>query len=174
MSSIDRALRGLALAAAIIGSGATLAMTVLITWEVFQRAVLGRSFMFVEEYAGYMVLVVLAFGVPLALMDDALLRVDLIIDNLKRDTRRRLQVIYDLLSLVFCCTLTYYLTLFAYRSFTRGIFAPTPMMTPIYIPQSLIAFGFAVLSLCLLWRVVAGLMGEPPHTGDRLEGAGEP
>lgn len=160
MNAIEKVLRGGALAAAIIAGIALLTMMVLITIEVIQRNFFGRSFLFVEEYSGYMVLVVLAFGVPLALMDNALLRVDLLIDMVKGARRNALQVVYDVASLAFCLTAAYYFSVFAYKSFMRGSFAPSPMMTPLYIPQSFIAIGFVTLSVCLAWRVMGGLLGK--------------
>ena len=170
MNAIDKALRGGALAAAVVAGIALLVMMVLITLEVIQRNLLGRSFLFVEEYSGYMVLVVLAFGVPLALMDNALLRVDLLIDMLKGSQRNRLQVVYDLASLLFCLVGAYHFTVFAYKSYVRGSFAPSPMMTPLYIPQSFIAIGFVALSICLLWRVIAGALGRMSHQASTHEG----
>lgn len=170
MVVIDRVLRGFALAAAVVAGIVLLAMMLLTSWEVLQRSLLNHSFLFVEEYSGYMVLIVLAFGVPLALMDDALLRVDALIDLLKGNVRRWLQVVYDAASLIFCLVAIYHFTIFAYRSYSRGIFAPTPMMTPIYIPQAVVAIGFAMLSVCLVWRVVAGALGARPRRTEPLEG----
>lgn len=173
MSGIDRMLRGIALAAAIVAGIVLLVMTLLISVEVVQRSLLNRSFLFIDEYSGYMVLVVLAFGVPLALMDDALLRVDILIDRVKRGRRRWLQVVYDAASLVFSLIATYHFTLFAYGSYTHGIFAPTPMMTPLYLPQSIIAIGFIMLSVCLAWRTVAGVLGFGPDPSESVEGSDE-
>jgi len=171
MSGIDRVLRGFALAAAIVAGMVILAMTLLISLEVTQRSLFNHSFLFVEEYSGYMVLAVLAFGVPLALMDDALLRVDLLIDRVKRGKRRWLQVVYDAASLVFSLIATYHFTAFAYGSYSNGTFAPTPMMTPLYIPQSIIAVGFTMLSICLAWRIIAGALGTGEDARESPEGS---
>jgi TRAP-type C4-dicarboxylate transport system permease small subunit len=163
MAGLDRWLRGVALAAAAIAGIITLAMMVLITIEVIQRSLFSRSFLFVEEYSGYMVLAVLSLGVGLALQDDALLRVDFIIDRIKAGSRRWLQLFYDICSLVLCTVLAYQFTIFAWRSYERGIFAPTPMMTPIYIPQAIIALGFVLLCIILIGKLVGGFAGRKPE-----------
>jgi len=162
MAGFQKWLRGLALAAAVIAGLIVLIMMVLITAEVIQRSFFSRSFLFVEEYSGYMVLAVLSLGVGLALQDDALLRVDFLIDRMRSNPRRLLQIVYDFVSLVLCVTLAYQFTIFAYRSFMRGSFAPTPMMTPIYIPQAMIALGFIILCIVLVGKIAAGMGGAQP------------
>ena len=161
--------RGLVLGLAIIAGVMVLAMMVVISVEVIQRALLNTSFLFVEEYSGYLVLTVLAFGAPLALIDGALLRVDLIFNFLKSGLQRKLQLAYDVVALVFSCTLAYEFALFAMKSFSRGTFAPTPMMTPLFIPQFVVAIGFSFLSLALFGELVKAVSGGKPSDEDVVE-----
>jgi TRAP-type transport system small permease protein len=165
----QRLVRGLSLGLAIIAGVLLLAMMVIISAEVVQRAFLNTSFLLVEEYSGYLVLTVLAFGVPFALIDGALLRVDIVLNFLKTGVRRKLQIAFDLISLAFSCVLAYHFTLFALKNFSRGSFAPTPMMTPLFIPQFVVAVGFCLLVVALLAQIINGLSGRDVPEEDVVE-----
>jgi TRAP-type transport system small permease protein len=158
IARIESLFRSVSLGAAVVASLALAAMVLLIVFEVVQRALFSRSLMMVEEYSGYMVLCVVALGVPLAFFEGSLLRVEVFYSRLKAHWRRWLQALYDLVSLAFSALISYYFIVFALGSYNRQIVAPTPMMTPIYIPQSILALGFALLTCLLLWRLIAGLV----------------
>lgn len=169
IARIESLLRNASLVVAVAASIALAVMVLLIVFEVVQRALFSRSLMMVEEYSGYMVLCVVALGVPLAFFDGSLLRVEVFYGRLKTQGRRWLQAVYDLICLGFSALISYYFIVFAIGSYKRQIVAPTPMMTPIYIPQSILAFGFALLTCLLLWRLIAGFIAPAAEEASSAE-----
>lgn len=150
-------MRALAIASAAIAGIALVAIIIATAVEVVLRSGFQISMLFVEEYSGYLVLVVLALGLPLALLDNALLRVDLVYDRIKLWLRDKLDALYGILGLIFCLVCTWQAAILANRSLSFGTFAPTPIMTPIYIPQYVLVAGFTILTLCMAAMVVVGL-----------------
>ena len=157
METVEKSLRRISFAAAAAAAAAVLAIVLLIVAEIVLRSLFGRSLHMVEEYSGYLVLCVLGLATPLALLDGALLRVEFIVDSFAPTARRWVQVGYDVLCLMLSATFAYYLATFALRSFSRGTVAPTQMMTPLYLPQACVAFGFALLSVCFAVKLAAAL-----------------
>jgi TRAP-type C4-dicarboxylate transport system permease small subunit len=157
MKLIEAVLRRGAFAAAVVAGLLLATMTLLITWQTVQRNVLGDPFLFIDEFSGYLVLAVLALGLPLTLMDDALLRVDAVISQIRGRSRLLMHLLFDALGACFCVIVSYELIQFTYRNYVLGIIASTPMMTPLAIPLAVAAIGFGLFSLCQVWKLAEGL-----------------
>jgi hypothetical protein len=71
-------------------------------------------------------------------------------------------MIYALLALGFFALLAWRLGLFAYQNLGRGTFAPTPIGTPLYLPQSLVPLGLWLACLELVRQILTGTTGEEP------------
>lgn len=141
-----------------IGAEASLAaMMLLITLEVICRSFLGFSLTIVDETCGYLVVALLFLGVGYSLREQALLRVEFIINVLPRRVRPVVELFYDLAALGISLVLLYQLARLAVSSWERGMVAPTLMETPIYIPQVVMPLGAALLVLGLLAEIARDL-----------------
>ena len=152
MRTINRAIDFVVLLSAVVAAAIFVAMTVLIALEVVLRA-FRYSMLFTDEYSGYMVLAIMALGVPYAREKNALLTVDFFYERLPEKAQRALQIVYNLVALAVCGMLTYYLTAFTYASYERNLFSSTPMMTKLWIPQLAMPIGFSLLTIVVMRKL---------------------
>lgn len=150
---IDKSIHIAALISAIIGCICLVGMVLMIVTEVIIRP-MGHSLLMVDEYSGYMVLAVLGFGWAYAFRRNVLLKIEIVFDVLPIHVKRILTGIYGVVSLAYCLVITGYLGVFAYTTFTRGIFAPTPIATPLFYPQALVPLGGVLVCLVALNRII--------------------
>lgn len=128
-------------------------MALLICAEVICRSVLGFSLMFTDEIAGYLLVGLVFLGMPVALANGALFRVELVLARVPVRARAWLELLFDLASLAVTLVLLRELWRFVLDSWQRGVRAPTVLATPLYIPQSLMVLGMATLACVLLLHV---------------------
>jgi TRAP-type C4-dicarboxylate transport system permease small subunit len=146
MRAIDKAIDYLVWLSAVAAAVMFAAMTVLISLEVVLRS-FRYSMLFTDEYSGYMVLAIMALGAPYAREKNALLTVDFFFRRLPPKAQRGLHFVYNLLALVVCAMLTYYLAVFTHQSYERNLFSSTPMMTKLWIPQLVLPIGLGLLTV---------------------------
>ncbi len=150
---LNDALDWLIKACAILACVSIGLMTFFISLEVVLRSFFLTTMEFTDEYSGYMVLAVCALGVAYCREKNSLLTVDFIIVKLPPELRRRVEFIYNLVALAFSLMITYYMTKFLISTIERGLTAGTMQRTPLWIPQMLIPFGFALLSLVIFRKL---------------------
>jgi TRAP-type transport system small permease protein len=129
-------------------------MTVAISVEVVLRSFFSMTMQFTDEYSGYMVLATCALGVSYCREKNSLLTVDFIVKRLSPSVRAKLDFVYGLAALAFCLMLLYYITDFWLATIRRGMRAATLQATPLWIPQLLLVFGFALLCLVIARKLV--------------------
>jgi TRAP-type transport system small permease protein len=169
----DRPIR-IAVRLGLIAACVTLfAMTAMICAEVVLRSAVGISLQVVDEYSGYMVVAVFFFGVAFSLQERALLRVEFLFNLLRPRRKAVVSLIFDAVALLFSAVMTYQLTLYTIENWQRGVFAPTPAMTPMYVPQLVMPIGMALVCAVLIVNILAGIaaLGRDTSSEDRL---GEP
>ncbi|BBK33989.1 TRAP-type C4-dicarboxylate transport system permease small subunit [Stella humosa] len=143
----------------LIGAGrlgaelSLVAMMVLITLEVICRSFLGFSLTIVDETCGYLVVALLFLGMSYSLREQALLRVEFIINALPSRARAWIELLFDVASLGFAVVILYQMGRLAISSWQRGMVAPTLMETPIYLPQLVMPVGALLLLLGLLAEI---------------------
>jgi len=167
MGFINRIVDALVRLSALIACACMVGMMLLIAVEVVIRP-MGTSMLMTDEYSGYMVLAVLGFGLPLAFERNAMLRVEFIFDRLGKPARRALTLIYSILILGFCALVTYRLGLFAIATFGRGTISPTPMGTPLYLPQALVPLGLLLVCIVALRRLFRPLRDDVHSPVDQM------
>lgn len=128
-------------------------MALLICTEVICRSLLGFSLMFTDEVAGYLLVGLVFLGMPVALANGALFRVELVLARLPARARSWLELVFDVASLAVTLVLLRELWRFVLDSWSRGVRAPTVLATPLYIPQSLMVLGTATLVCVLLLHI---------------------
>ena len=146
------------------------AMMALISLEVVCRSFLGFSLTIVDETCGYLVVALLFLGMGYSLREQALLRVEFIINALPSGLRNWVELLFDVAALGFTLVVLYQMGRLAISSWERGMVAPTLMETPIYIPQIVMPVGALLLALGLaaeIARDLRSIAGGRPIAGGR-------
>jgi TRAP-type C4-dicarboxylate transport system permease small subunit len=147
---LERILGFSATISGFIGQYAALAMVLVIVIGVTFRYVLKLPLRFDAEYTGYLLVMVSWVGAAYALKAGAHVRVDVVVRHLPPRLRAWMQVGTDVLSLLCMSLLLYYMWQLAYSNLVRGVFAMTPMMTPLGPIQMLLPLGALLFILQLL------------------------
>jgi TRAP-type C4-dicarboxylate transport system permease small subunit len=82
-------------------------------------------------------------------------RVELIQARVGKPMRMISQIVFDLMSLGASALITWQLTRLTLNSWRAEDVAPTPLQTPLWLPQSTMAIGMALLCLALLRTIIA-------------------
>lgn len=129
---------------------ALVALVGLVSGEVLLRAISNKSFGFVEELTGYLVVALTLFGASLALRSNSLFRVDFIFAAFPEKLQRIFKYLFIASAFVICSVLAWKSYQLVGSSFTRGKFAPTVLRTPLWIPQLVMPLGFLTIALFLI------------------------
>ncbi|BDA85136.1 TRAP transporter small permease protein [Aureimonas sp. SA4125] len=132
---------------ALVGGYAILALALVITCEVLVRRFFNFSLQGGDEFGGYVLAVVAAFGFAYAWLERAHTRVELVLERLPPGLRSFL----DLLSVLSIAAMAIFM---AWRGFTTltesidyGSLSGTPMMTPLWQPQAVWVAGLLFFAL---------------------------
>lgn len=133
------------------------ALMLIVASEVVSRSVFNHSFLVADEYSGYIAVMLVFLGIPYALHEEALLRVDFFFERMRGRWRLLVALLFDLISLAVTLIIGFYLTRMALTTFERGTFSSTPAMTPLWIPQIVMPVGILLLTVVLLARLFRGV-----------------
>jgi TRAP-type C4-dicarboxylate transport system permease small subunit len=114
------------------------------------------------EYSSYLMAVTFTFGAALTLRAGGHIRVRLLLSNSSPIVVRILELIVTTISLAFAIFFSTAMGRFAWRAYVldeRSLASNTPL----WIPESLVAFGAVLLTLQLLARLGQLLINEPPE-----------
>ena len=123
---------------------------ILVSLEVFLRALFGYSLGFVEEVTGYLVVALTLFGAAMAVRSNSLFQVQVIFDALPFTLRRFLGIAFTIVAIAICAVFAWKTYLLVGSSYSRGKFAATVLRTPLWIPQTLLPLGFVVIGVFLM------------------------
>lgn len=130
------------------------AKSVLTIAAVFFRYVLGSAISFAEETTRYMMVFVSMFGVVLALRDGEHIGLELVVERLPRNTRQIVDVLVNVLLLVFAVLLAYYGFIFASTTQTLGEILPISMKYPHYT----VFFSAVLMVIVLLTKILTAII----------------
>lgn len=128
----------------------TVALILLIAVEVFMRAVFGQSLQVTDELGGYALVVIAFVSLPSCHAQGAFHHVHLLDARLSAVSRTTLQCLFDLVSLGAAGVLLWQFVLFTLRTWESGDVAATMLMTPLWIPRTIMCVGAGCLCLSLL------------------------
>ena len=134
----------------------------LIIAEVVARSIFSASLSFAWEYAAYFYGAAVFLGAGYTMRTGGHVRVALLRGILPERGKHIMETVATAIATAFAFFLAYAMAQFAWRSFVRGSTSPTIEATPLSIPQSVLAFGAALLALQLLARLIRLFLGEPP------------
>lgn len=131
------------------------AMIVLIGAEAVARNVFATSLQITDEVGGYLLVALTFLSMSVAEAHGAFHRVELLQARLGFRARMISQIVFDLMSLAASALVTWQLTRLALNAWRAEDVAPTPLQTPLWLPQSFMAIGMALLCIALLRTVLA-------------------
>jgi TRAP-type C4-dicarboxylate transport system permease small subunit len=132
-----------------------IAMIVLIGTEAIARNVFSTSLQVTDESGGYLLVAMTFLSMSVAEAHGAFHRVELIQARLGIRTRTVSQIVFDLMSLGASALITWQLARLTLNSWRAEDVAPTPLQTPLWLPQSTMALGMALLCFALIRTIVA-------------------
>ena len=132
-----------------------IAMVVLIGAEAIARNVFGTSLQVTDEIGGYLLVAMTFISMSVAEAHAAFHRVELIQARVGKTMRMISQIVFDLMSLGASALVTWQLTRLTLNSWRAEDVAPTPLQTPLWLPQSTMAIGVALLCFALLRTIIA-------------------
>lgn len=154
---LERLVRPLAAAGAGLAALLVLATLVVIAWSVAARYLFDAPLRWADETSGYMVVGIVMLGAADALLRGEHIAVDLLSGRLRGSARRLLDVWAAFAALAFAAALTFSawkMTLFSldFESYSDGY-----LEIAMWIPQSLVVIGGALLTLAALARLLSVL-----------------
>jgi TRAP-type C4-dicarboxylate transport system permease small subunit len=141
-------LRGVARYVAWFCGAVLFAAVALILFEVVGRRLLGMSVQGADELCGYALAISMAWGYGAVLLWRGHLRVDVLYLQLPVAARRFLDVASSFAFTVFAGFFLWRAAMVLGETLELGSRAPTPLATPLWLPQSLWLTGLAFLLLC--------------------------
>jgi TRAP-type C4-dicarboxylate transport system permease small subunit len=131
--------------------------------EVIARNVFGTSLQISDEVVGYLLVAITFLSMPVAEAHGAFHRVELVQMRLGRRGQLISQTVFDLLSLAASVAVTWQLIRLVMNSWRSADVAATLLQTPLWLPQSVMGLGMALLCLALLRSIMVKL--ALLHTG---------
>lgn len=126
-----------------------IAMIILIGAEAIARNVFATSLQVTDEIGGYLLVAMTFLSMSVAEAHGAFHRVELVQARLGQYARLVSQIAFDLMSLVASAFVTWQLTRLVMNSWRSEDVAPTPLQTPLWMPQTTMAIGMFLLCLAL-------------------------
>ncbi|RLB00090.1 MAG: hypothetical protein DRG83_12040 [Deltaproteobacteria bacterium] len=160
LQKLDKITGCLSSVGVLVGSAAVMLMIVMITINVVLRKTMGGGFLFVEEYSGYALVLIVYFGLGHALRNGKHIRMELLVRKLSPQTKVKIEVVTSTL----CLLLLVYLLIkgiqfvaFSFRFHVKSEWYSESILWPFHllIPTGLIVFigEMAQYLLTLLRRV---------------------
>jgi len=155
VSILDRIVDGFGM----IGGVLILCNAVFITYEVVMRYVFNAPTIWVQEVSIYLTILSGFLALAYALKENAHVKVDFVSVHLRGRTALALEILAALMAILFVAVLGWEGIVMALKTFEAHEHSPTLLRVPVWIPQSFIPLGAALLLLEYL-RLAARLIGR--------------
>ena len=132
-------------------------MIVMIGAEAIARNMFGTSLQITDEVGGYLLVALTFLSMSVAEAHGAFHHVEFVQMRLSPRLRIISRIVFELLSLAASGLVTWQLVRLALNSWHTQDVAPTPLGTPLWLPQSAMGIGMALLCLALLRTIAARL-----------------
>jgi TRAP-type C4-dicarboxylate transport system permease small subunit len=132
-----------------------LAMIVMIGAEAIARNVFGTSLQVTDEVGGYLLVALTFLSMSVAESHGAFHRVELVQMRLKPSLRIVSQIVFDLMALAAAALVSWQLIRLALNSWRAEDVAPTPLGTPLWLPQTAMGLGMVLLCRALMRTIAA-------------------
>jgi len=144
---LDRCVYYLSVSAGAVGSAIIVIIAFMITINSFSRYIFNQPFLFVDEYARYMLVALFYFGLGVTLRAGKHVSADVIVRRFSSRTKAVLSVITS----AFGSTVILLMFWHSWKSFfsvyRNKMVSLTPLETPLWIPYLFVAFGLTIFLL---------------------------
>ena len=145
---------------AYLAAAGLAAMSGIVFWEVLIRSLFTRSTLIADEIASYMLAMLSFFALGYTLRTGGHIRVTLFFHRLPATARKWIDVVFVLIAVVALSFFTLWLIELIVQSYVTKIDSQSQIETPLWIPQSVLAYGTIVLGLALVSRLIRLLKNE--------------
>jgi TRAP-type C4-dicarboxylate transport system permease small subunit len=135
-----------------------LAMIVMIGAEAIARNVFATSLQITDEVGGYLLVALTFLSMSVSESHGAFHRVELVQMRLSPRMRVVSRILFDLMSLAASALVSWQLIRLALNSWHAEDVAPTPLGTPLWLPQTAMGIGMVLLCLALMRSIAAKVM----------------
>ena len=126
-------------------------MMLLVVIDVALRALAKRSTLVAEEVGGYLMVLIAYLAMAEAFKQGRHIRVDVVSKRLKGGLQAWTEIVLSSIALVALVVVIWRVIIMVYYSYVGNAITPGLLMTPVYIPQTLIIIGLSALALqCIL------------------------
>ena len=132
-------------------------LSLLVAFEVVARKFFGFSIQGADEIGGYTLAIVSTIGFSYALVERSHIRIDLVHRRLPTSVQVALNLVALSLLSGFALTLAWRAVAVAWQSAAMSATAPTPLQTPLVVPQGIWSLALLVFSLIGIGYVVRTL-----------------
>lgn len=149
--------------AGLLAGFATLAIVVLISYDVFMRYFFDRPQLFVDEVASFLEVLVVFGGAAYTFRAGGHVRVDLLTGHVRPAARAWLRLVTLALGVVFLAVVIWVTGRSAISAYRLGRVSAV-MLYPLWLPMAVIPAGLALMALAMLVtlrRQVRTLLGPP-------------
>ena len=137
-----------------------------ILYEIVLRNLFATSTFVLDEFVGYAVAGMIYLSLAYALRQGSMIRVSLVIGNLRGCARQVLEILCALLTLALTLFLARYFLKEVWRDFERGTTSYSIAEVPVWIPEAVVLLGMVLFALQLVAYIARLLMGDPPVDRD--------
>ena len=149
-------MHGVAGGAALLAGFATLAIVVLISYDVTMRYFFNDPQVFVDEVASFLEVLVIFGGAAYTFRTGGHVRVDLVTSHLRPAARAWLRLVTLALGVVFLAIVLWVTTQSALTAYRYGRVSAV-MLYPLWLPMAVIPAGLALMALAMLGALVRQL-----------------
>jgi TRAP-type C4-dicarboxylate transport system permease small subunit len=132
-----------------------LAMIAMIGAEAIARNVFGTSLQVTDKVGGYLLVALTFLSMSIAESHGGFHRVEFVQMRLSPSARLISQIVFELMSLAASALVTWQLVRLTLNSLRTEDVAPTPLATPLWMPQASMGVGMALLCLALMRTIAA-------------------
>lgn len=148
---VIRIIESISSASGWLAQWASYVMMGLISIDVGLRYIFRKPFLWTDEISIYLMLYIAFIGAAATLKAGRHIQVDILWSRLPIKVRLWLDAITTFISLVVLCIVLYQTILWVYQSYVTKWTAPSILLTPFWIPQSVIPIGlFFLVMQCMV------------------------
>ena len=133
-------------------------MSILITIEILGRYFFGFSLLIVDEWSGYLLVMVTFLGLAYTMQTRGFLQIEFLLNRLSYRKRHLFNLFLILLALVYSFIIGWKLVLYTWSNYSAGIVSVSISQTPLYIPQLFMPLGMALLILQLISEAIRSIL----------------
>jgi C4-dicarboxylate transporter, DctQ subunit len=138
---------------AFLGGVVTLAITLLISYDVLMRYFFDAPQLFVDELASYLQILIIFGGLAYTFVSGGHVRVDLLTSNISPVRRARLRVFTLLIGCALILIVTWVTLQTTLTAFDYGRLSAV-MLYPLWLPMMFIPIGLALLAIAMIAALV--------------------